>query len=175
MSSDVPVHDEASARRLCVAKIATAHGVKGLVKLHVFAEDVDLLKGKLFTAETGDKTLDIILKNATAKHWLAEVDGIKDRTEAEKLRGTMLYINRADLPEADEDEYYISDLISLSVIDENKKEIGKVIDAQNFGAGDLLEIQPIGAESFYFPFNDDTIIEVSETNITVKIPEGLLD
>ena len=175
MSSDVPVHDEASARRICVAKIATAHGVKGLVKLHVFAEDIALLKGKLFTAETGDKTLGIILKNATAKHWLAEVDGIKDRTEAEKLRGTMLYIDRAALPEADENEYYITDLIGLSVIDEDKKEIGKAIDAQNFGAGDLLEIQPIGAESFYLPLNDETIIAVSDKNITVKIPEGLLD
>ena len=175
MSSDVPVHDEASARRLCVAKIATAHGVKGLVKLHVFAENIDLIKGKLFISETSDKTLDIILKNATAKHWLAEVDGVTDRTQAEKLRGLELYVDQKDLPEPDEDEFYIADLIGLPCIDENSEGIGEVIAVENFGAGDLLEIQPIGAESFYLPFNDDTIIDVNDKNITVKIPEGLLD
>lgn len=170
----MPVLDE-SSKRVCVAKIATAHGVKGLVKLHVFVDNIDLLNGPLFTSESdiNSDTLLITLKNATAKHWLAEIKNITDRTDAEKLRGTELYINQDALPEPDADEFYISNLMGLPVFDTQEQEIGKVIAFENFGAGDLLEIQPIGKESFYLPFNDDTILEIEADKVIVIIPEGL--
>lgn len=160
--------------RLCVAKIASAHGVKGLVKLHVFVEDINLLKNTIYKSENGDDTLGITLKNATAKHWLAEIENITDRNAAEALRGTNLYIDKEHLPEIDEGEFYINDLIGLLVVDKDKKEIGKVIAVENFGAGDLLEIKPQGSESFYLPFTDNTVPEILEDKIIVKIPEGLL-
>ncbi len=165
--------DEPKDNRLCVAKIATAHGIKGLVKLHVFVENTDLLNGDLFTAETGEKTLKIKLKNATAKHWLAEIDGINDRTEAEKLRGTNLFIHKNSLPEPDEGEFYINDIIGLPCISQDGESIGKIIAFQNFGAGDLLDIQPENGESFYLPMTDDTILDIQEDQIIVVIPEGL--
>ncbi len=165
-------------KRICIAKIATAHGIKGLVKLHVFADDAQLANGTLFTGESGNKSLSLKLKNATAKHWLAEVEGITDRTEAEKLRGTELYIDKSNLPTPDKDEFYIADLIGMMCFDSDNKEVGKVIAAQNFGAGDLLEIQPATNfsedESFYLPFNDDTILDITDNKITIQIPEGLL-
>lgn len=145
------------------------------MKLHVFAENIDLLNGTLFTSESGNDTLSLKLKNATAKHWLAEVENVSDRTEAEKLRGTTLYIDESALPETDEDEFYIADLIGLPCFDENKKEIGEVIAVENFGASDLLEIKPSGAESFYLPFTDETILEILEDKIVVNIPDGLLE
>lgn len=162
-------------KRLCIAKIATAHGVKGLVKLHVFAENLDLFKGRLFTSEDDDKTINLKLKNATAKHWLAEVEGITDRNQSETLRGTEIFVNQSDLPEPDDGEFYFADLIGLVCFDKDNKEIGKVIAVENFGAGDLLDIQPAGAESFYMPFNDETILEVLDDKIIIQIPEGLLD
>lgn len=162
-------------KRICIAKIATAHGIKGLVKLHVFAEDINLLKNDLFTSDTGDKKLSIKLKNATAKHWIAEVEGITDRDDAEKLRGTALYINQDALPKPEDGAFYFTDLIGLQCVDTKDKDIGKVIAVENFGAGDLLEIQPVGTERFYLPFNDDTILEIGENKIIVVIPEGLLE
>lgn len=165
----------ADNNRICVAKIATAHGIKGLVKLHIFVENIELANGNLYTSDAGERALNITLKNAAAKHWLAEIDGIKDRTEAEKLRGTNLYIDKATLPAPDEDEFYFSDLIGLPTVDEDGLEIGKIIATENFGAGDLLEIQPIGAESFYLPITDETVMKIEEYQIIVKIPEGLLD
>lgn len=163
-------------KRTCIAKIATAHGIRGLVKLHVFADDTSLAVGNLFTSETGDATLHITLKNATAKHWLAEVGGVKDRTQAEALRGTELYIPQDALPEPEEGEFYISDLIGLSCVDAHGGAIGEVIAVENYGASDLLEIAPIsGAETFYLPFNDDTILDIQDDKIMVEIPEGLLD
>lgn len=169
------MNNESPNSRICVAKIATAHGIKGLVKLHIFVEDPQLANGDLFTSASGDNTLTITLKNATAKHWLAEIGGITDRTEAEKLRGTELYIDKSKLPAPDEDEFYFSDLIGLSALDEDNKEIGKVIATENFGAGDLLEIQPTGAESFYLPITDETVLDITDDKIIVNIPEGLID
>lgn len=169
------MNDESLNNRICVAKIATAHGIKGLVKLHIFVDQTDLANGVLFTNANDDKTLQIKLKNATAKHWLAEVEGIKDRTEAEKLRGTELYIDKSKLPKPDEDEFYFSDLIGLPCLDEEGTQIGKIIATDNFGAGDLLEIQPAGGESFYLPVTDETVLDITEKEITVRIPEGLLD
>lgn len=161
-------------KRLCVAKVASPHGVKGLVKLHVFVEDINLLNGPLFTGETGDNTLTVTPKNAVSKHWIAEIDGSNDRDKAEELRGTCFYIEREALPETEENEFYASDLIGLNAMDESGKAIGRVIAVENFGAGDLLEIQPASAESFYLPFNSETVPEISETTIIVNIPEGLL-
>lgn len=142
--------------------------------MHVFADDIDLLKGKLFTSESGDESLSLNLKNATAKHWLAEIENITNRTQAEKLRGTIFYINQDTLPETNDDEFYISDLIGLVCVDETQKEIGAVIAVENFGASDLLEIKPNNAESFYLPFTDDTVLEILDDKIIVSIPEGLI-
>lgn len=162
-------------KRLCIAKIATAHGIRGLVKLHVFADDKALVNGALYTEETGDGTLNITLKNATSKHWLAEVEGVKDRNEAEALRGTLLYIDRDVLPQANDGEFYVSDLIDLEAIDGDGRTVGKIIAVENFGAGDLLEIKPAIGDSFYLPFNDNTVPEIHEKHIVVSIPEGLLE
>lgn len=164
-----------SQKRIMVAKIATAHGIRGFVKLHIYADDEQLANGKLYTSENGNNTLDITLKNATAKHWLAAVDGVTDRNAAEALRGTELYVDHEILPEIGEDEFYYSDLIGLPAMDEDGAEIGKIIAVENFGASDLIEIQPQGKESFYLPVSDETLLEITDDKIVVSIPEGLLE
>lgn len=164
-----------SPPRICVGEITTTHGVKGLVKIRSFAEDERLCEGVLFTSESDDKTLIIALKNPMNKVWLAEVEGYADKTAAEALRGTKLYIERTRLPETSEGEFYIVDLIGLPVESPDGEKIGKVISADNFGAGDLLEIKPTGGQSFYLPFNNDTIPDITDDKIVVIIPEGLLD
>lgn len=166
--------DEAK-NRVCVAQIATAHGVKGLVKLRVFAENTDLLNGPLFTSETGGRALSVTLKNATAKFWLAEIGGVSDRDEALALRGTKLYIDRSALPETDEGEFYVSDLVGRSVQSTDGEKIGTILDVANFGAGDMLEIQPLSGPSFYLPFTDENVPEIGKESITVNIPEGLME
>ena len=69
----------------------------------------------------------------------------------------------------------MNDLIGLKVTDETGAPIGEVIAVENFGASDLIEIQPNGADSFYLPFTDDTVIEITEDAMTVSIPDGLID
>ncbi|MEM6812543.1 MAG: ribosome maturation factor RimM [Pseudomonadota bacterium] len=161
-----------NSERICVAKIATAHGVRGLVKLHVFVEELTILDKPLFKNEETNETISLILKNKTAKHWLAEIKGVSDRDAAENLRGTELYLSKSDLPKLDDGEFYLSDLVGFEAV-ENDTIIGKVIATHNFGAGDLLEIQPQGAESFYLPYSDETILEITDEHLKISIPEGL--
>jgi len=165
-----------SPRRMCLAKIATAHGVRGMVKLHVYAEDPRSIDsyGPLYTSENDGKALTLTIKNPLGKYWLAEIKGITDRNESEKLRGIELWVDRDKLPNPEEGEHYHADLIGMNVQDKDGAALGKVIAVENFGASDLLDIKPASGSSFYLPFADQFIIEVTADSITVDMPEGLL-
>lgn len=159
------------SQRICIGKIATAHGVKGLVKLLVYSGDPQLLNGQLYTTESGDNALEVTLKNPLGKYWLAAVKSINDRSEAETLRGTELWTDRASFPDAheDEDEFYIHDLIGLAVFDSEKNEIATITAIDNYGAGDLLELTLPTGESFLVPFTQENVpdVDISAGHVTV--------
>lgn len=157
-------------KRILIAEITTAHGIKGFVKVRSYAQDKSILEQAL-QDEKGN-VFHIKLKNALKGDWVAEVKGIADRNEAERLRGTKLYIDRAALPEEDDGEFYIEDLKGMKVIDETGKEIGTVLSIENFGASDLIDIKPSGGgNSFYLPFVDEYVLDVGEEVIIVKLPD----
>lgn len=151
-------------KRICLGKIATAHGVRGLVKVLVYAEDPALLDGVLYLDETSHDALTLTMKNSMGKYWLAEVEGVSDRNAAELLRSTELWVERSALPDTDDkDDFYIEDIIGLTVETVDGQKVGKVLALDNFGAGDLLEIKPTAGDSVYIPFTK------------VEVPEILLD
>ena len=152
-------------KRICLGKITGAHGIKGLVKIMPFGEDPYLIEdlSPVFTGETGDKTLSLTLKNPQGSHFLAEVEGVTDRTQAENLKGTELFVPRESLPDIEEDgAYYIEDLIGMDARDDTGQTIGTVLAVHNFGAGDLLEIRQPSGHSFMMPFTDETVGEISD-------------
>jgi 16S rRNA processing protein RimM len=165
-------------KRILIGEIATAHGIKGLVKLRSFVEDETLLEGEnVYTSETGDKTISLKIKNPMKGDFLAEVKGVSDRNGAEALRATQLYIDRDSLPNTDDGEYYIEDMKGLSIITKNGDAIGTVLNVVNYGASDLIDIKPIqGGQNFYLPFIDDYIFEVDFVKgiVVVELPEGLV-
>lgn len=167
----MPFQDQQeTAPRICLGKIATAHGVRGLVKILVYGEDAMLLEElqPLYTSEHGKDTIALTMKNSAGKYWLATVEGVDDRTQAEKLRGTELWVNRELLPETVvDDEFYITDLVGMMVKDTNGKNIGNVIDVKNFGAGDLVEIKPERGESFFIPFTKEAVPEITDEAVIV--------
>ncbi|MCF8495932.1 MAG: ribosome maturation factor RimM [Alphaproteobacteria bacterium] len=165
-------------KRICLGKIVSAHGVKGLVKILPFGEDVSLMEtlSPLYKYETGNSTIAVALKNKMGKYVLAAVEGVSERNAAEALRGTELYVDQDSLPAIEEDgAYYHGDLIGLKAVDGQGAEIGSVIAVHNFGAGDLLEIRPLqGGGDFLLPFTNANVSEISGERIVVHIPEGLL-
>ena len=168
-----------SACRVCIAKIAQTHGVKGLVKLFLYAENPDLVNAPtLYTSKKNADTLKLTLKNPAGKYWLASIDGITNKEDAEAFRGTELWLPREDLPEIeDEDEFYHQDLLGLDVFNASDELIGTVKSLDNFGAGDLLEISYKHGADFYLPFTKEAVptINIAENRIKIVIPDGLLD
>lgn len=166
------------SKRILIGEIATAHGIKGFVKLRSFVDDETLLEGDcVYTDETGDKTISLKIKNALKGDYLAEVKDVADRNGAEALRGTMLYIDRDLLPETEDGEYYVEDMKGLKVISKDGEEIGTVLNVVNYGASDLIDIRPAkGGQNFYLPFTEETVIDVNFEDgiVTAELPEGLL-
>ena len=139
-----------------------------------FAEDPELLLSDHVTDEKGARVFHFDGLKPHKNAFLAWLEGIDNREDAEKLKRTKLYIEREHLPEVEEGEIYHVDMIGM-MVHENEKEIGKVIAVQNFGASDLLEIQRQGAKNFYLPYTADTILNVQDNVISVAIPNGLLE
>ena len=96
---------------------------------------------------------------------VARFEGISDRTDAEALRGSIIEVDRSDLPPLEEGEYYHVDLIGLPAVDAGGNMFGTVTAVENYGAGDLLEIETGGGKRSLIPFKagiadleDDRII-----------------
>lgn len=136
-------------KKVLIAKIISAHGIRGEVKMLLFCEDEKKIeKYKLFDGKDNEIKVKLSQKNKKSISSnsfgdlivLAKIDGINDRNEAEKKRGLEIFTERENFTKTKKNEFYIVDLIGLSVVDLNSKKIGKVVNAANHGAGAILEI-----------------------------------
>jgi 16S rRNA processing protein RimM len=137
--------------RLALAAVAGAHGIKGEVRLKLFAESADSLKShdRLLVGGIERRLLAL---NTAGKTPIARFEGIADRSEAEALRGSLIEVDRAALPALQEGEYYHADLIGLACVDGEGAAVGTVVGVENYGAGDLLEIELKGGRKSLIPF-----------------------
>lgn len=133
--------------RILIARIGAPHGVKGEVRLFIFAEDPEaLLDYAPLTDASGRRTFRITALRPAKEHFVARLDGVPDRTAAEALTNVDLFVPRDALPATeDDDTFYHADLIGLRVEDEAGAPIGTVTALHDFGAGDVLEYAPTGA------------------------------
>jgi 16S rRNA processing protein RimM len=83
---------------------------------------------------------------------VARIEGIADRSAAEALRGSLVEVERSALPPLEEGEYYHADLIGLPCVAREGREIGKVVAVENYGAGDLLEVEMSDGKHSLIPF-----------------------
>jgi 16S rRNA processing protein RimM len=138
-------------RRIALAAVAGAHGVKGEVRLKLFSDSADSLSAhkKLYV---GGAELRLLSIRDSGKMAVARFEGIADRSAAEGLRGSLIEVDRSTLPPLEEGEYYHADLIGLSAIDAHGSAVGTVVAVENHGAGDLLEIEDGNGKRSLIPF-----------------------
>ncbi|MDV7340450.1 ribosome maturation factor RimM [Terasakiella sp. A23] len=177
MSSNTHSPDKDDAR-VCVAAFSSAHGVSGALRLKSFTENPDDVAqyGQL-ESEDASKIYDIEVVSHTGKgELIVKVDGVESRDAAELLKGERLYVSRAKLPDAGEEEFYHADLIGLSVKTVSGKTLGTVRAVFDFGAGDMLEILPKEGALIMVPFTKEAvpIVDIEKGRIVVDPPEGLL-
>jgi len=101
---------------------------------------------------------------------------IKTREDAEALKGQRLYVARAALPEPDEDEFYLDDLVGLNAFDETGASLGTVKAVFNFGADDLLELGDIpGVKGVRLvPFTKAAVPEIRMTEGRISVARAAL-
>ncbi|MEM7290331.1 MAG: ribosome maturation factor RimM, partial [Pseudomonadota bacterium] len=143
-------------QKILLAQIGAPHGIKGEVRVKPFG-DPEMLDqyGKLETA--GGRKFKIKRMRFQKAMAVVKFEGINTRDEAEALNGVDLFVDRSKLPEPDEDEFYVSDLIGMEVIIDCK-EHGTIKDVPNFGADDMIEIKPAGGgATYYLPFTEEVV------------------
>ncbi|CAN7162323.1 ribosome maturation factor RimM [Phenylobacterium sp. LjRoot219] len=146
---------------ILVARVAGAFGVKGEVRLTAYTADPMALLGyRDLLRETGAPGLTLTSARPAKGGVVGRVREVETREQAEALRGLQLYVPRAALPAPDEDEFYLIDLVGLAVVTPAGEALGVVRSVQDFGAGDLLEIQPPQGASWYLPFTREAVPEV---------------
>jgi 16S rRNA processing protein RimM len=171
--------DDDRDKRVCVARIGAAHGVRGDVKLWSFTENPAAIAdfGPLYTAD--GRSVEIESLRPAKDFFVARFKGIADRSTAERLRNLELYVERARLPTPDAaDEFYHADLIGLAAVDRAGARIGTVVAVHNFGAGDLIELQLADRrDTVMLPFNEAVVpqIDIAGGRMVVEMPEGLLE
>ncbi|GEO01367.1 ribosome maturation factor RimM [Novosphingobium sediminis] len=148
-------------RPVTLAAISGAHGVGGEVRLKLFGEGVESLKSHLNAHRAfNDGALTLTkLRDDGKGGAIARFAEVADRTAAEKLRGTVLTVPRASLPPLAEGEYYYTDLIGLAAVSTEGEALGTCIAVENFGAGDVLEIERANSKRFMVPMRPEAVPE----------------
>jgi len=126
--------------KILVGKIVAFQGVRGDVRVQTYtAAPSDLRDMQIISSRFEPNDFRFIRTIPNSNVIIAHIHGFEDRTSAEILRGTELFILRNDLPKLKDGEYYQSDLIGFDVVRDGKK-IGIVDGFQNFGGGDIIEL-----------------------------------
>lgn len=160
--------------RVCIAQIGAAHGVRGEVRLKAFTEDpLNVARYGPLESEDGTRQFAIEALRPAKDMLVARLTGIADRAAAEALKNLRLYVPRERLPQPAADEFYHADLIGLAATRRNGDAIGTVKAVHNFGAGDLIEIEPAGGgATVIWPFDENTVpvVDLAGGRIVVEPP-----
>ena len=159
--------------RICLGVIAGAHGLDGAVLIRSFTADPTSIGayGALGDA-AGTRSFAVKVRRVTAKGVVAKIAGIADRTAAEGLKGVELYIARDALPEPDDNEVYVADVIGLRVEDTDGRTMGTVESMVNYGAGDVMDVTLVSGGHLLLSFTKAVVpvIDVAGGRIVVAPP-----
>ncbi|MBS3928209.1 MAG: 16S rRNA processing protein RimM [Sphingomonadales bacterium] len=161
----------AADRPVTLAAITGAHGLGGEVRLKLFCEGVESLRR--FRAFNDSALTLSKLKDDGKGGAIARFAEVADRTAAEKLRGTALTVPRSALPPLGEGEYYHADLIGLPAVSTAGEALGNCIAVDNFGAGDVLEIErpPVDGKpgkKFMVPMRQEAVPEWDAERLVIS-------
>jgi 16S rRNA processing protein RimM len=165
---------EPRVTRVLIAQIGAAHGVRGEVRLKPFTEDpLSVTRYGPLETEDRKRCFEIEAVRPAKDVLVVRLKGVADRNAAEALKNLRLYVARDKLPPPADDEFYIADLIGLRVETSGGASFGSVKAVHNFGAGDLIEIEPAdGGASIMLPFTETTVpsVDIAQRKIVIEPP-----
>ncbi len=140
---------------ILVGVIKSCHGIKGHVILRSFTNPAVKITEKELVNELSEKVNINLIKPNSKGELICQFHNISTRNAAENLKGYKLFCLRSSLPKLEEDEFYITDLNNLLVLDNNYTKIGKIKNILNFGAADIIEVEFLDKTTELLPFNKD--------------------
>jgi 16S rRNA processing protein RimM len=163
----------APGSRILMGVIGRPHGVRGLVRVTSYADDLTAYgplsdaEGRRFVLRWSSEGVAEIAELVAG----AEVK-VTDRTAAEKLINTRLYVDRVRLPEPEDDEFYLADLIGLAAVDRNGAQLGTISAVHDYGAGASLEIEREDDQPLLVPFTRACVpqVDVAGGRVVIEPP-----
>ena len=162
-----------------IGKIVGSHGLKGTNKIRAFAESLSVFKpGRsiLIRKSSGQKiNLEINRVKAQGRTTLLSFKGINDRSQAEALIGSELYIRKQDLPELEDGTYYWFDLIGIEVYTIDKKYLGRIESIIETGSNDVYVVKD-GKKEVLIPALESVVMDIrlEQKRMQVNLPPGLI-
>jgi 16S rRNA processing protein RimM len=151
--------------------IGAAQGLRGEVRVKSFTEDPVAIEeyGTLYGAD--GRAFEVLDARQHKEVVIIRFRGVNDRTEAEKLNGTELYVERETLDDddLDEEEYFYADLEGLEALDADGNSYGVISAIFDFGAGDILELSQNGKRAQLIPFSEASVLEIDFEGGTILI------
>lgn len=127
-------------KQILVGKIVALQGIRGEVRVQTYTENpTDMKQLTIHSPRLSDGAFHFVRAIPSSSVIIARIDGVNNRNAADLLRGVELFINRDDLPRLPDGEYYHTDLIGMRVVRDGVQ-IGVVDNVQNYGGGDILEL-----------------------------------
>lgn len=162
--------------KILIGKIVNVVGLRGDVKVYNYSDSIQIYEEtpEIFV---GDKLTKIEKARLQKNMVVLKLEGINDRDAAERLRGTELYITEADLPELPEGQFYVRDLIGMTVKEENGSVLGAVTDVIQNTAQDIFEVEMENTKRIMIPKVDQFVLDINgdSREITVRLIDGMLD
>ena len=154
--------DAADRKLVLVGRVSGGFGVRGELRLSTYTEDpLALLRYRDLKREDGSPALTLTTARAAKDGIVCRAEQVSTKEEADALRGLRLYVPRDVLPEPEEDEFYLADLVGLAALAPERETLGRVKAVHDFGAGDLLEVGAgQGRATFFLPFTHENVPEV---------------
>jgi 16S rRNA processing protein RimM len=134
-------------KRVTLAAVVGAHGIQGELRLKLFTDDLAAYP----RLQAGDATLTLKSVRPGPNGAVARFAEVTDRTAAEALRGTPLTVPRDALPPLADGEYYHADLLDQDAVSTDGTVLGRIVAVENYGAGDLIEIERPDGKRFLVP------------------------
>lgn len=174
--------DESRDDLVVVGRIRRSHGVKGVVVVEpttasadeVFTVGRELIAGTVKgEAALPPRVLRIEMAEPFQGGYRVQFDGIAGRDEADRWRNRVVLAARADLPEPDENEIYLHDLVGLTVEGPGGEVIGSVEAYYELRHDFMIEVKR-SSDSVMIPYRFVTEVDLDGKRIMVEPPEGLL-
>ncbi len=155
-----------------VGVILGAHGIRGEVKLKSFTVDPKAIGSYRPLVSAAGETFEITRLKPQVEDFICTLKSVADRNKAETLKGTELFISRAQLPK---DQLYLHDLIGAPVFNGDAL-LGTILGFENYGAGDLVDVKIEGkTETVLIPYTEFFIVTASADKVVVNLPDDYLD